>query len=233
MLITFVAACGSNEPHDLHFIDAAPNMTPVASWDLIVSDRYTRLIPTYDFKPGCEPQGGAGEFPAVVGECTYSTDALNWPCGQPSSCLESVTIGGIAASQSTFDIQFYLQGATLGNAMVMSGCDQTATVPIDDTILPTPTLTASYDQPARRIDANWTTDNAAASSVVALNGGFGGPECQTLDNHYTFADLDIFRVDVYVQTFAPVEKFDSPFGEVRVWRGNMDSVEVSAPPPQP
>jgi len=132
VLITFVAACGSNEPHDLHFIDAAPNITPVASWDLIVSDRYTRLIPTYDFKPGCEPQGGAGEFPAVVGECTYSTDALNWPCGQPSSCLESVTIGGITASQSTFDIQFYLQGATLGTAMVMSGCDQTATVPIDD-----------------------------------------------------------------------------------------------------
>ncbi|MCX5747446.1 MAG: hypothetical protein NT062_33700 [Proteobacteria bacterium] len=198
-----------------------------------MSDRYAKLIPNYDFKPGCEPRGGADEFPAIAGACTYSTDALNWPCGQPSSCVETITIGGVLASEATYDPQFYLQGATLGTSMVMSGCGQMATVPINVAVLPTPTLMAAYDQPARRVDASWISDHQAASAAITLGGGFGGESCQTLDDHFTFADLDLFHADIYVQTFAPVEKFDSPFGEVRVWRGNMDSVEVAAPPPQP
>ncbi|MBA3539255.1 MAG: hypothetical protein H0T79_06475 [Deltaproteobacteria bacterium] len=186
----------------------------VASYDVVVGSQTVRVVPHYEADVAyCVPTG-VEVFP-LVGECTTQSDAISTPCGVTSD-VSQVSIDGVAATPDpqTQDAAIVVN-TSASSVLRLDGAFGTADIPLHASGLPTPTITTTPT--ASGVDIAWTTDVPAASSLVEITSGLVVDHCQVAQQTYT---VDGQPISIRVQPFLQVETHQTPYGQVRVWRGN-------------
>lgn len=181
----------------------------------------------------CEPLA----FPAL-GTCSFITDAN--PCNGNRVCDSCITEFGVEVDGAPVAVG--TNGATDPRtitrdtpfppgalALVIGGCERaTIRIPLDGAPFGTPTATADYVG-TNMPHVSWTTDVAAASTLVTLYGGTHGDLCHVAGaSEYTFADW-MFGSYAIVQPLTSRVDIPTDFGPATVWRG--DAVSATFPSP--
>ncbi len=86
---------------------------------------------------------------------------------------------------------------------------------------PTPTVTTTPR--SNGVDIAWTTDVPAATTLVDVTAGLVAHHCHVTAQAYSFNGEAPSAIRV--QPFLSVETTPTPYGEVRVWRGNGKAAE--------
>jgi hypothetical protein len=216
----FMTSKNPPEPDTRPFPDTSnpPPPIAVASYDVIVTSETVRIEPSYSPNDAsCRPRG-VEEFPAI-GECTEQTDAVSFPCGEPTASVTSASVDGVAAIGDPVAKRFSVTvNSSADSVLVLDGIFGPINVALNATGLPTPTVTAT--ELATGYDIAWTTDVPAASAVVDVTAGLIVKHCHVTMQSYGYAGDPSAVIGVRVQPFLSRETHSTPYGDIRVWRGN-------------
>ena len=192
-----------------------PPSARVASYDVLVSAQTVRILPRFTADtPGCRPTG-VDELP-VPGECREQADVVSTPCGLAVAVTRLSIDGAVAAIDPQTASAALVVNAGASSILRLEGPSGAVDVPLHATGLPTPTLTTTPR--SNGIDIAWTTDVPATSTLVEVTAGLTVRHCQVTQPSYRFDGPTPSAIRV--QPFLPVETVATPYGDVRVWRGN-------------
>jgi len=187
----------------------------VDSYDVIVGAQSVRMIPRYAADVEyCRPTG-VEEFPAV-GACTDQSDAISIPCGVTSD-ISQVSVDAVAASLDPQTAEVAVLANTSATSVLrLDGAFGSADIPLHASGLPTPTITTTPTPTG--VDIAWTTDTPMVTALVDVTRGLVVRHCHVTQPAYSFVDGQ--PSNIRVQPFLQVETHLTPYGEIRVWRGN-------------
>ncbi len=192
-----------------------PPRVRVDSYDVLVGSQSIRMIPHFTAElEYCQPTG-LDVFP-TVGACLDQPDQITTPCGI-SSDVTNLQVDGVMATpdQDTKEIMI-VANASASSVLEIRGDLGTSSIPLHASGLPTPTTTTTPTSTG--VDLAWTTDVAAASTLVEVTAGLVVRHCHVAQQTYTFEGQP--PTTIRVQPFLPPEVVLTPYGEIRVWRGN-------------
>ncbi len=214
-----MAACGSSASHpELHLdITVSSDLVYV---NAIEVERPDATSQTPFAHPGeCDETSDAwscdGDCPATwLGElrleaagAVIADGAYDWPWG-----------GGIAVDAVGLD----------DAALVIEDLDgEEIVIPLPASAAPQPELTLTVDGEDAVIA--WTATPAAATAVVSVGAGFGGPRCHTDDDTITLAAPDAEAWEASVHAFLAPTLVETAWGDAEVWIGDVTSVPNPAP----
>lgn len=157
-----------------------------------------------------------------LGQCRAQSDGFECACDPwPASCLEEVAVvdGERPVASAAWDPGWWGVLLTLetvaGDRLSITGCGAEVSVPLPAT--PRPYAVIEVDDGGL---VTWTSEPAAATSLVSHGDGFGGESCHReggAGELQTDAGVDLH---VSVTALAAMEPVDTALGTVRLWSGN-------------
>ena len=187
----------------------------VESYDVLVSAQTVRILPRFAAEtPGCMLTGV--DVLPDLGQCRDQPDVISIPCGLAVDVTQLSIDGAVAAIDPQTASAALVVNAGASSVLRLDGRFGAVDVPLHATGLPTPTLTTTPR--SNGVDIAWTTDVQAASTLVEVTAGLTVRHCQVTQPAYRFDGPTPSAIRV--QPFLPVETTTTPYGDVRVWRGN-------------
>ena len=187
----------------------------VESYDVLVSAQTVRILPRFSADtPSCLPTGV--DVLPDLGQCRDQPDVISIPCGLAVDVTQLSIDGAVASIDPQTASAALVVNAGASSVLRLDGRFGAVDVPLHATGLPTPTLTTTPR--SNGVDIAWTTDVPAASTLVEVTAGLTVRHCQVTQPAYRFDGPTPSAIRV--QPFLPVETTTTPYGDVRVWRGN-------------
>lgn len=222
--IVMAVGCGGDAPHPSLQLDVV--VTPAtAAWQGSV--RVHAIEVTRPDACNVRPFAGPGV-------CDQTTDG--WSCDDPMPAdwlgELRVEVDGVVRATGVYDapwsgtVQVEVDG-TAGAVLVIATDDgEEVEVPLPATAPPLPSIVDVVDRDTD-VEVTWTSTPPAASAVIELGGGFGGPRCHVAaPDAATLSISDTEGAAVYLQAFAAPATVTTAFGQARVWVGGTTSQEL-------
>ncbi|HLL25370.1 MAG TPA: hypothetical protein VK427_24710, partial [Kofleriaceae bacterium] len=209
--------CGVSNPPPPDVSNPPAPGVRVASYDVLVSSEVVYLLPQYvTTDPSCNPFG-VTQVP-VIGACLDEGDVQWFPCGDAKTSIVQVSVDGVTATPQarTASIGLAVQSQP-SSTLIVDGPQGSIEIPLHATALPTPTITTM--ESATGYDIRWTTDFPATSALVDVTAGLGVKHCHVTSQSYEYVDPPKV-IGVRVQALRELETHATPYGELRIWRGN-------------
>jgi hypothetical protein len=172
-------------------------------------------------------------FPPL-GVCDQTTDVIQCSGTPPADMFAAVRIERDGAVIAT--IPWLEASSTAGGWIELGDSAATLVIVADDgaesaveipaTPRPTPTITGVTDL-GDTVRVDWTATPPAASAIVGVGGGYGGPRCHLGADERPMLEWRYDSGSASVLAFAPPTEERTQFGDVHVWIG--DGAEVSWP----
>lgn len=157
---------------------------------------------------------------AHPGECDETSDG--WSCDGPCPGewlgVVKVQQGGETLAEAIYDspwgigITVTLDGPAVLSVEDLEGAEVAIAIP--DVVRPVPVIDEITPDAI-----TWHSDPSAASAVVAVGSGFGGPRCHVIGDADVTAIPSTSATTAVVTAFAPPAVVDTAFGEAEVWVG--------------
>lgn len=193
----------------------------VLAVDVRVSD-YTVVVQAREPERPCECSFGWTE----LGTCREQSDAIGCSCAPwPASCLEEVAVvdGEQRLASAAWDPNWWGVSLTLetvaGDQLLIAGCGMEVSVPL---AAPSRPRAIAVEESGV---VTWSSEPAAASSMVVHGDGYGGESCHRAGGS---GELEVGPEDRYVSVTSlarPVEH-DTALGAIRIWSGNGSELTI-------
>lgn len=216
--ILLVAGCGSSGHPELHFdVRVSTSGVYVTAFEVARPDvtnqqpfahpgECDRTSDAWSCEGPC-PATWLGELRLEAGGELIADGAYDWPWG-----------GGILADATGLDdASLVIEDA--------EGDEVRVPLPADPSPVPEITITLDGDDAV----IAWTASPAAATAVIELGSGFGGPRCHTVDDELRFEDVASDSWDVHVRALRAPTTVATSWGVAEVWIG--DAATASNPTP--